>query len=142
MKKIFLILFTLLLSGCSVTKNKFNIKDLQEIAPISYSSIDKINGITAKNEGIYSVIIDDLQCYFIEEDDLSVLVTYEDDFEKILPFFFSKEEIEKIITDYENWILEKNVISTYYYEKFDIGFTYDSNNARYITISPAKGLVK
>lgn len=140
MKKCLMItLLSLLLTGCA-SSTKTAVEKLKEEAPVSsYEKVSEMKDIQLDgiitNDTIYAVTIDDTVCYFFGEDP-GILIIPDENKDQILSYFASEDEIEKINTDFEEFVKDESVaFSDYVIGKHRVQFFKDANQKPYIQIT-------
>lgn len=119
----------------------FGINILSQMAPITYSLVEdksELHDILKVDDKVYYVELDGVHGYFVEAKNNPFYVTFEDNFEAILPYFFNDDEIMKIKEDYQKWLYRYlDDVSVFNYNAFDLTFNYHQEHS-YFTITPSQ----
>lgn len=140
MKKCLMItLLSLLLTG-RASSTKTAVEKLKEEVPVSsYKKVSEMKDIqldeVITNDNVYAVTIDETVCYFFGEDP-GILIIPDENKDQILSYFASEDEIEKINTDFEEFVKDESVaFSDYVIGKHRVQFFKDANQKPYIQIT-------
>lgn len=140
MKKCLIItLVSLLLTG-RASSTKTAVEKLKEEVPVSsYKKVSEMKDIqldeVITNDNVYAVTIDETVCYFFGEDP-GILIIPDENKDQILSYFVSEDEIEKINTDFEEFVKDESVaFSDYVIGKHRVQFFKDANQKPYIQIT-------